>query len=201
MKKLGILIRPENTAEENKGYFQIALQNNLEIIYLNATEDKDTFLEKCKLCNGYVLTGGYHNDWYDDMIIDCALTFDLPLLGICQGMQSMAIYKSDRDTIKIGNSSHHLSKEERHLVILKQGRLRDIVNTDKILVNSYHYETVEKSEIFEVTGYSEDGLIEVVENKKHHFQIGLQWHPERMLEDETGKKIIKSFTDTIKDVH
>jgi len=112
----------------------------------------------------------------------------------------MAIYKSKRNTIKIGNASHHLSKGERHLVILNPGRLRDIVNTDKIFVNSYHYETVEQSNIFEITGYSKDGLIEVIENKSHPFQIGLQWHPERMLEDEIGKKIIKGFITAIKDV-
>lgn len=200
MKKLGILIRPENTKEENYGYFQIALQNGLEIILLDALDQKQDFLEKCQRCNGFLLTGGNHNDWYDDMIIDYALTHQIPLLGICQGMQSMAIYKSGTDTVKIGNDSHHLSKEKRHIVKLESGRLKEILKTDKIWVNSYHYEKVEDSKLFEVTGYSEDGIIEVVENKNHPFQIGVQWHPERMMESETGKKMIESFINTIKGV-
>lgn len=198
MKKLGILIRPENTEEENDGYFQIALQNGLEIILLDALEPKCDFLQKCKKCNGFLLTGGNHNDWYDDMIIDYALAYQIPLLGICQGMQSMAIYKSGGDTVKIGNDSHHLAKEKRHAVILKSGRLRDIVGLDKIWVNSYHYEMAEESQVFSVTGYSEDGIVEVVENKEHPFQIGLQWHPERMSDDEVSQKIIKRFITLIR---
>ena len=197
MKKLGILIRPENTKEENDGYFQIALQNGLEIISLNARDQKKDFLKKCEKCNGFLLTGGNHNDWYDDMIIDYALIHQIPLLGICQGMQSMAIYKSGVDTVKIGNNSHHLEKDKRHIVSLKPSRLKEIVGEEKIFVNSYHYETVEESGQFEITGYSEDGLIEVVENKNHPFQIGVQWHPERMIEDENMKKLIKAFVDSL----
>lgn len=200
MKKLGILIRPENTKEENEAYFQIALQNDLEIILLNATDQKRDFFEKCRKCDGLLLTGGYKNDWYDDRIIDCARQYNVPLLGICQGMQSMAIYKSGKNTIKIGNDSHHLPKDKRHIVRLESGRLKEILKTDKIWVNSHHYEMVEDSNLFEVTGYSEDGIIEVVENKNHPFQIGVQWHPERMMESEVGKKIIESFINTIKDV-
>lgn len=201
MKKLGILIRPENNEKENEQYFQLALQNNLEIVALNTKDTKKSLEEKCSKCDGFLLTGGYQEGWYDNVIIDYALQYHLPLLGICLGMQAMAIYKSNRNTVKIGNSSHHLSKEKRHFVILKQGRLRDIMNTDKIWVNSYHYETVEKSDLFEVTGYSEDGVIEVVENKDHPFQIGVQWHPERMMDDENQKKLIEKFVSTIKDVH
>jgi len=199
MKKLGILIRPENTEKENNGYFKIANKNHLEIIFLNAKDDQDTFYRNCKLCDGFLLTGGNKKDWYDDFIIEYALKKRLPLLGICQGMQSMAIYKSENDTVKIGNNSHHLQKEKRHLVLLQKGRLQEIVGQDKILVNSYHYETVESSTIFSITGYSEDGLIEVVENKDHPFQIGLQWHPERMMESKISKKIIKRFVEVIKD--
>lgn len=198
MKKLGILIRPENTEDENNGYVSIALQNNLGIIYLDAKDRKEEFYQKCGQCNGFILTGGNHNDWYDDVIIEYALKNGIPLLGICQGMQSMAIYKSGKDTIRIGDDSHHLSKEQRHIVHLQNSNLQEIIGKDKILVNSYHYETVEDSYLFDITGYSEDGLIEVVENKSHPFQIGVQWHSERMQEDDDQKKIIQKFIEIIK---
>ncbi len=198
MKKLGILIRPENTEEENNGYFQIARKNELEIVYLDAKERKDEFYKKCEQCNGFLLTGGNQNDWYDDMIIEYALKEQIPLLGICQGMQSMAIYKSGTNTVKIGNNSHHLPNKKRHNVLLKNGKLKEILAKETITVNSYHYETVESSNLFEITGYSEDGLIEVVENKNHPFQIGVQWHPERMTDDLDQQKIISYFINAIK---
>ena len=48
-------------------------------------------------------------------------------------------------------------------------------------------------------GISNDGLIEVVENKNHPFQIGVQWHPERMLNyDETSNIIFQKFIDNIR---
>ena len=48
-------------------------------------------------------------------------------------------------------------------------------------------------------GRSDDGLIEVVENKNHPFQIGVQWHPERMLEyDDDSNTIFQAFIDNIK---
>ena len=70
----------------------------------------------------------------------------------------------------------------------------------KISVNSYHYETVTGTFLFEAVGFSDDGILEVIENKNHPFQIGVQWHPERMLEESKEmKKLIKTFADIIKD--
>ncbi len=198
MKKLGILIRPENTEEENKQYFSIAKQYGLDIILLDDLEDNDFFQYKCKMCDGYLLTGGNKKGNYDDLIISMALRLKKPLLGICQGMQSMAIFDSEFEIRKIGDNSHHLGKNHRHLVFLKKGKVKEIIGKDFLLVNSYHYETVTGSKHFDVTGFSEEGFIEVIENKNHPFQVGVQWHPERMLSESVeNQKIIENFVQSI----
>ena len=62
------------------------------------------------------------------------------------------------------------------------------------MVNSHHLQTVSKSVLFKVVGYSDDGLIEAVEGKDDVFQVGVQWHPERMLEyDEGSCKLLERF--------
>lgn len=48
--------------------------------------------------------------------------------------------------------------------------------------------------MFRVVGVSPDLLIEAIENKNAVFQVGVQWHPERMFSyDEGAKKIIEAF--------
>lgn len=198
MKRVGILIRPENTVMENTLYFDLARKNDLEIVLLNDEEQKEDFLQKCAICDSFILTGGNKKGLKDDIIIAYSLEKKLPLLGICQGMQSMAIYGSDDQIEKIGDDSHYLDSSKRHLVYLKEGRVKSILGQDRLEVNSFHYETVKSSHFFTITGYSEDGFIEVVENPNHPFQIGLQWHPERMLDDTLNQKLINEFIKTIK---
>lgn len=106
----------------------------------------------------------------------------------------MALWGSSHQLISIGNSSHHQEEGYVHSVILENSRLQDILGIHSFYVNSYHYQKVLDSYYFRVVGTSSDGVIEAIENSNHIFQIGVQWHPERMLEyDEYSKKIFSSF--------
>ena len=61
---------------------------------------------------------------------------------------------------------------------------------DKFYLNKNSYK-------FIVSGYSNDGLIEVVEGCKDIFQVGVQWHPERMLDyDVDSRKILENFVSS-----
>ena len=54
---------------------------------------------------------------------------------------------------------------------------------------------MERSNYFKAVGYSDDGLIEAVEGSGD-FQIGVQWHPERMLDfDEGSVRLFKAFLE------
>ena len=112
-------------------------------------------------------------------------------------MQSMALYGSNDKLIPINNSSHNSDKKYVHSVYLKPGKLMRLLDKDKLLVNSHHLQTVKNSYKFIVSGYSNDGLIEVVEGCRDTFQVGVQWHPERMLDyDVDSRKILEEFVSS-----
>lgn len=191
MKKVCILKRFENTEEENK-YYQNAVQMFGGIPLLI---DEDN-LHQLEMCQGIIITGGFHKGNLDDYLIEYAINHSLPLLGICQGMQSMALYHTNQRLEKIEN--HHKEEGYQHQVNLKTCRLSQILGKHEILVNTYHYEMVKDSKKFQIVGYSSDGVVEAVENSNHRFQIGVQWHPERMISyDEVSKKLFQNFIDSL----
>lgn len=187
MVKICILKRNENTKKENEFYHQAIKKYGGYPVFIN----KENLFE-LENCGGILLTGGYTKGEIDDYLIQYAIDHMLPLLGICQGMQSMAlygrVYKLDR--VK----GHHQSSQYVHKVCLSNSNLKRIVKKEEINVNSYHHETPRMSNLFRVIGTSTDGLIEAIENPHHLFQIGVQWHPERMIEyDDVSKCIFKEF--------
>lgn len=192
MKKVCILKRSENTEKENNYYINAIKKYGGNPILIDVSN-----INRLDECCGILITGGYTKGSLDDYLIEYALKNNLPLLGICQGMQSMAMYQSNLRLEEIFN--HHQKESYVHEVFLTDSNFKKIVGKDKIKVNSYHYQTVRGSNFFSIVGISNDGLIEVVENKNHPFQIGVQWHPERMLNyDETSNIIFQKFIDNIR---
>ena len=192
MKKVCILKRSENTEKENNYYINAIKKYGGNPILID-----DSNINRLDECCGILITGGYTKGSLDDYLIEYSLKNNLPLLGICQGMQSMAMYQSN---LRLEEVFNHYQKESYvHEVFLTDSNFKKIVGKDKIKVNSYHYQTVRGSNFFSIVGISNDGLIEVVENKNHPFQIGVQWHPERMLNyDETSNIIFQKFIDNIR---
>lgn len=191
MKKVCILKRVENTEEENE-YYQNAIKN-FGGTPLLIDEDH---LDQLETCQGIIITGGFHKGDLDDYLIEYAIGHHLPLLGICQGMQSMALYHTNQGLVKIEN--HHKEEGYQHQIKLKPSRLSQILENKEFFVNTYHYEMVKDSEEFEIVGYSSDGVVEAVENPNHRFQIGVQWHPERMISyDKTSRKLFQCFIDSL----
>lgn len=78
--------------------------------------------------------------------------------------------------------------------ILKNTLLSNIVKKDEINVNSKHNYHVSKVNRFKVSAYSEDGLIEAIELPGKNFVMGVQWHPEKMVDyDEDANKLFDHF--------
>lgn len=190
MKKVCVLKRDENTSKENQLYLDAIKKYGGDPILI----DEDN-IHQLKECDGILLTGGYTKGPLDDYLIRYALENKLPLLGICQGMQSMAMYNAN---IRLLPVTGHYTKEDPHPVYLEKSCLSNLLQTNKIYVNSYHHEQVKESNIFTIVGRSEDGVVEAVENKNHSFQVGVQWHPERMiLYDDISNKIFEGFMRNI----
>ena len=191
---IGVLIRRENTSLANKYYVAAIEKFGGEVILINDNDTKDVVDDKLKQIDGILLTGGDEVGPIDYYLISYALKNKLKLISICQGMQSMCLYGSSLKLISIGNDSHKKEEGYVHGVTLDEGLLRELFGTSKIMVNSHHLQTISKSVLFRVVGYSDDNLIEAVEGDNEVFQVGVQWHPERMLEyDEGSCRLLERF--------
>ena len=151
-----------------------------------------------KRCQGFVIPGGVTWHDTDEVIIRYAIKHDLPLLGICAGMQAIAnIHNFDKDipsdqTILIGSDAHQSSNEYVHNIRVVSPFLETILKDKIIRVNSRHKFTVTKEDYFCIDAYSDDGLIEAIHLPNKRFILGLQWHPED-LDDEFSERLFTEF--------
>lgn len=171
-----------------------------ERVYLSNTDINN--LERIlSLCDGILMPGGYQWYEFDEYICQYALVNDIPILGICLGMQILASIDyfdsaiHDR-TVKNDTDINHCQEKQQyvHKCKIYDGPLKKILNKDLIMVNSRHNYHVTYREYFHVDAYSEDGLIEAISIPNHKFAIGVQWHPESMLDyDSDMLKIFNAF--------
>ena len=113
-----------------------------------------------------------------------ALGRDLPVLGICRGMQLLAVLRG-------GSLVQHLPEavgHERHRpapgvyglheVRLEPGSRAHRILGDRVSVPSYHHQGLASAGDLTVTGWADDGTPEVVEDPERRFAVGVLWHPE-----------------------
>lgn len=65
------------------------------------------------------------------------------------------------------------------------------------MVNSIHKCKIDNSGEYDVKGFSDDGIVELLEIKNNGFNIGVQWHPELIIEREEQNLIFKKFIEYI----
>lgn len=167
-------------------------------------EEKRLALYWLDMCDGLFIPGGSKISPYDYFILEEALKRKIPVLGVCLGMQLLANYKVDSFFLKdVDDNIHNTSwvkemedKPVHDVIINKDSILYNIISKDKISVNSFHSKEVAKTNKFRITALAEDGVIEGIELKDYPFCIGLQWHPELMLDtDINSVKIFKYFIE------
>lgn len=133
-------------------------------------------------------------------LIRRALERQLPILGICRGIQMLAaamggsVYQdlgvqyADAPLVK---HSQDLAREQAsHTVSIAKGTMLDGIFRDSHLpvddegncllrVNSFHHQAVRATgSCLRVSARSTDGVIEAVESTRHKSVLGVQWHPE-----------------------
>ncbi len=166
--------------------------------------DKEKLDYILNMCDGFVIPGGTF--WYklDEYVIEYAIQNKKPLLAICLGFQALCnMHAQNRikfDMTKKLKDNHHYGKENQyiHQNIINDGTLlKDIIGKDIIPVNSIHHDYVDfPMKDLIVSSTSTDGIIEAVELPNHKFLLGLQWHPEYLM-DENSKKIFNSFVNSL----
>ena len=86
-----------------------------------------------------------------------------------------------------------------HTVNIKKNTfLSKIIKKRKINVNSAHHQAVKRvGSGLNVNAVASDGIIEGIEDKRLNFCVGLQWHPEFLIE-ESDKQVYKKFLEVAK---
>lgn len=200
IKTIGIIIRSFN---ENNKYF-IGTREDLFNAFYNYDVNVigipiDINFNKIKnivdMCDGIVLSGGDNFTQNDFLLVDYIHKKNIPTLGICLGMQSMAKYFSNNEEIDIPN---HLSNNKyvHYINVDNNSLLYRILNREKIFVNSRHKSAIVDTLLF-VSAKSDDDVIEAVEDKTKKFFVGVEWHPES-LDDENSKKLFEYFIEFCK---
>jgi len=129
------------------------------------------------------------------LLMRAALDAGLPLLGVCRGMQVMAVAAggslhqhlpdvvghdrhrgaSGTDPLAAGADAYG-----RHEVVTRPGSTARALLGPRLTVNSFHHQAVDNPGRLTVTGWSpEDRVPEIIEDATSSFAIGVQWHPER----------------------
>jgi len=136
---------------------------------------------------------------------EAVLNQNKPALGICRGIQFFnvllggSLYQ-DIPT-ELPSAISHVKGPPydvpAHSVrILPESPLRKLFGKERIEVNSYHHQGINKiAEGLEIMALADDGLVEAVYMPDRHYVWAVQWHPELSFLDEFSKKIFASFTE------
>lgn len=117
-------------------------------------------------------------------LLTAALEADLPVLGVCRGMQLLAVAFGGRlhqhlpDVV--GHDKHRPAPGVygSHGVRFAPGSRIAEIMSGATEVNTYHHQGVADPGRLTVTGWADDGTPEVLEDPARSFVLGVQWHPE-----------------------
>jgi len=119
-----------------------------------------------------------------------ALERDMPVLGICRGMEMLNVIQGGTLTQHLGSELHRHTPGAftDHGVRLEAGSLAArVVGDEHTEVKSAHHQGLDElGEGVVASGYADDGLVEAIELPDREFAVGVLWHPE---EDERSRVV------------
>jgi putative glutamine amidotransferase len=129
------------------------------------------------------------------MLMRAALAAGMPMLGVCRGMQLMAVatggslHQHLPDVV--GHERHRAAAGTdplaagagdygRHDVVVEDDTMAHRLFGRTLTVNSFHHQAIADPGEFVPVGWCpDDQVIEIVEHPRKSFALGVQWHPER----------------------
>ena len=203
-----------------KGYYQSVLEAGGSPVVIPPYTDASAMSALLDELDGIILSGGSdmnpllvgeepipqlhginpERDVPELMLIRQAYERQIPILGICRGIQMLAaalggsIYQDlgvqYQDAPLIKHSQDLVREQASHTVYIEQDSMLGRIFTQSGLgtgekgeyvlpVNSFHHQAVRcPGELFKVSARSSDGVIEAMESNEHKSILGVQWHPE-----------------------
>ena len=172
---------------------------------LPPVDDAEVLINMLEGIDGLVLTGGadYNPLWYGEqpekelhtinstrdlpelLLTRLAFNRQIPILGICRGVQTMAIALGGNLVQDLKTPLKHSQdaprSEATHSVTIAEGSTLHALYGQETFVNSFHHQAVKDcGSHLHVVATAPDGVIEAVESTEQKALMGVQWHPEWM---------------------
>ena len=192
-----------------EGYYQSILKAGGTPFIIPCYDDTDALINTLEKLDGILLTGGAdinplflgeepvkelhginpRRDRQELLLTRLAADRQIPILGICRGIQTMnaafggPLYQdihSQMEGTRIKHSQELDRSYASHTVTIeKDTLLHNLFKADTIAVNSFHHQAVkEAAPGFRVCARATDGVIEAMESTEYKSMLGVQWHPE-----------------------
>lgn len=123
-------------------------------------------------------------DGWELALLDAADVRGLPVLGICRGMQLMAVHGGGslhQHTPEVTGTDLHDPGGDRfgdvEVAVAVGSRLRTLLG-DRQQVGCHHHQSVDAHPGYAVAAAAADGTLESIERPGDRFVLGVQWHPE-----------------------
>jgi len=196
----------ELTCKLAEGYYKSILRAGGVPVIIPPLSDTDVIINTLEHLDALVLSGGADYDPHyageepcpllgtineerdlpELFITQLAYNRQLPILGICRGIQTLAMVLGGhvRQDISDIQSHNHSQEEDRniatHPVTFEQDSLlASLYHHCQLEVNSFHHQAVDETgPRFRVIARSDDGIIEAMESAEYKPILGVQWHPE-----------------------
>ncbi len=123
-------------------------------------------------------------DAWELALLDAAYTLGTPTLGICRGMQMMAVRAGgaleQHVPDVVGHEEHAPADTAFGWTSISSvaGSLVHRLSGDQIQVSCHHHQAVVSHPGLVVTARAADGTVEAIEDPDRQFWLGVQWHPE-----------------------
>ena len=201
----------EKGCELAEGYFESVLKAGATPVVIPPFEDKDALANVLDRVDGLLLSGGgdlnplftgeepvpqlhavnYKRDLAELLLIRLAYDRQIPMLGICRGIQMLAVALDGSVWQDIGSQQpgQPLLKHDQQLdrryashtvdIATDSTILRPLLGDGPVAVNSFHHQAVrDAGPRLRVCATAPDGTVEAVESSEHKSILGVQWHPE-----------------------